>query len=177
MSLPADDPLAFFVTWTIYGSHLQGDVSGWRRRRKGEQPPQPQLAEWHRARLKHCVLLLSSEQRAVVTHECERHCDFRGWHLWAVTARSNHVHAVVTAAGYSGATIRDQLKANGTRGLRERWAEFRDRPVWSVGGDWLCVNGEDELEAVCLYVRHGQDRMALEEFKRTGGNRGLAPGG
>jgi hypothetical protein len=53
--------------------------------------------------------------------------------------------------------VRDQLKANGTRGLREQWPAFCDRPVWTFGGDWECVNGEDDLEAVILYVRDAQD--------------------
>jgi hypothetical protein len=158
----ADDPIAFFITWTVYGSHLQGDEPGWRRRRQGERLPRPRLAQWRRERLKYEVLLLSPEQRAIVECECQRHSDFRGWHLWAVNARSTHVHVVVTAAGYSGKTVQDQLKANGTRGLRERWPAFCDRPVWTVGGDWVCINSEDDLDAVCLYVREAQDRM---EFK------------
>jgi hypothetical protein len=31
----SDDPIAYFITWTVYGTHLQGDERGWRRRRKG----------------------------------------------------------------------------------------------------------------------------------------------
>jgi REP element-mobilizing transposase RayT len=154
-----DEPLAFFITWTVYGTHLQGDERGWRRRRRGYQPPQPRLAEWRRERLKHEILLLSSEQGAIVEAECLRHCDHRGWRLWAVSARSNHVHAVVTAPGCSGGTVRDQLKANCTRALREQWQVFRDRPVWTVGGDWECLNDEEGLETVCVYVREAQDRM------------------
>lgn len=51
------------------------------------------------------------------------------------------------------------MKANGTRGLREHWNEFCDRNVWTVGGDWECINGEDDLESVCHYVREAQDRI------------------
>jgi REP element-mobilizing transposase RayT len=163
--MSADEPIAYFITWTVYGTHLQGDERGWRRRRRGEQQPQPQLAEWRRERLKHEVMLLSPEHRAIVEGECQRHCEHRGWQLWVVNARSTHVHTVVTAAGCSGANVRDQLKANGTRGLRERGPEFCDRVVWTVGGDWVCINTEDDLEAICLYVRDAQDRM---EFKQTG---------
>ena len=155
----SDDPIAFFITWTVYGTHLQGDERGWRQRRKGKQPPQPRLAEWRRERLKHDVVLLSPEQRVVVEQECQRHCDHRGWHLWAVNVRLNHVHCVVTATRNSGKTVLDQLKANCTRGLREQWTVFCDRPVWTVGGDWDCINSEDDLETVIVYVREAQDRM------------------
>ena len=70
--------------------------------------------------------------------------------------------AVVTAVGFSGATVRDQLKANGTRGLREQGKVFCDRPVWSVGGDWECLNNEVDLETVCISVREAQDRMQFK---------------
>ena len=155
----SDSPIAFFITWTVYGTHLQGDERGWRRRRKGDQQPEPRLAQWRRQRLQHDVFELSSEQRVIVEQECQRHSDQRGWHLWEVNARSTHVHAVVTAVGYAGKTVRDQLKANCTRGLREHWAVFCDRPVWTVGGDWECINSEDDLESVCRYVREAQDRI------------------
>lgn len=158
-----DEPLAFFITWTVYGTHLQGNESGWRKRRKGTQPSQPLLEQWHRDRLNHPVILLSDDQRVVVEQECQRHCEHRGWHNWAINARSNHCHIAVTATGHSGSIVRDQLKANGTRGLRAHWPAFRDRPVWTHGGDWECINTDDDLEAVCAYVREAQDRKNLDE--------------
>ncbi len=150
------EPLAFFITWTVYGSYLQGDERGWRRRRKGIQSSQPKLAQWHRQSLKHDVIVLSPDERHIVAIECRRRCDHRGWHSWEVNARSNHVHVVVTAAGCSGKLVRDQLKANCTRGLRQQSERFCDRAVWTVGGDWECVNSDEDLEAVCLYVREAQ---------------------
>ena len=38
---------------------------------------------------------------------------------------------------------------------------FADRPVWTVGGDWQCVNTEDDLDQVVLYageVKQRKDR-------------------
>lgn len=153
-----NEPLAYFITWTVYGSLLQGDDRGWRKRRKGQQPPQPLLAQWHRERLNHEVLLLESDQRVCIEREIERLASFREWKVWAKSARTNHVHVVVTASQHSGKTVRDQIKANCTRVLREEWSQFADRPVWTVGGDWQCVNDEDELEQVILYVNEAQDR-------------------
>jgi hypothetical protein len=162
--MASDEPLAFFITWSVYGSHLQGDPSGWRRRRQGNQPPQPQLAQWRRVRLKHAVLRLSPQQREAVQRECERHCELRGWQAWAINARSTHVHAVVTATGCAGGKVRDQLKSNATRVLREHWDVFLGRPVWAVGGDWVCVNTADESAQVCHYVMEAQDRQGVEGF-------------
>ncbi|MFK7817552.1 MAG: hypothetical protein AB8G99_02440 [Planctomycetaceae bacterium] len=154
-----DEPLAFFITWTVYGTHLQGDNRGWRRRSKGEQLPEPRLLSWRQERLKHEILLLDPSQQQTVMRECRKQCDHRAWRLWAIAARSNHVHAVVAATNYNGSTVRDQLKANATRGLREQWSAFANRPVWTKGGDWQCINTIDGLDSVIEYVTVAQDRM------------------
>ncbi|WP_153557266.1 hypothetical protein [Roseimaritima sediminicola] len=159
-----DEPLAFFITWTVYGTFLQGDERGWRKRFKGQQLPQPKLAQWRRERLKHTIQLLNAQQQVVVEQEIDRHGETRGWKVWARSARTNHVHAVVTAPNYSGATVRDQLKANATRGLREHWEVFHGRPVWTKLGDWECINTEDDLELVVRYVNEAQDRMHLPKY-------------
>ena len=56
-----DEPLAFFITFTVYGTFLQGDTRWWRSRREGSKPPQPLLEQWHRDRLKYAVILLNSD--------------------------------------------------------------------------------------------------------------------
>ena len=73
------------------------------------------------------------------------------------------VHLVLSAQSCSGAMVRDQFKANCTRALRSDWIEFCNRPVWSVGGDWKCINREDDLERVVLYVKDAQDRKAHDD--------------
>jgi hypothetical protein len=34
-SIPMADPLAYFLTWTTYGTWLPGDERGWCKRTKG----------------------------------------------------------------------------------------------------------------------------------------------
>ena len=92
-----DDSLASFITWTVYGTHLQGHQQGWPRRKNGTQLPQPLLERWRQDRLKHPIVALDADMRVIVENEIERHCHHRGWHPWAKNARSNHVHVVVTA--------------------------------------------------------------------------------
>jgi REP element-mobilizing transposase RayT len=154
-----DEPLGYFITWTVYGTFLQGDERWWRKKLKGSQKPQPLLEQWHRDRLKHEVMLLSDEHREIVAAEIRAHCEHRQWRLWIANPRTNHVHTVVTAPNSSGSKVRDQLKANCTRGLRQHDRRFIDRPVWTVGGDWQCVNTEEELEQAILYAGEAQERM------------------
>ena len=160
-----NDPLAYFLTWTVYGTFLQGDRRWWRKRGSGSRPPQPLLERWHRERLKHEIILLNQSHRDIVKRAIQRHCEFRGWKLWEANPRSNHVHVVVTANGYSGKKVRDQLKANATRELRQQYAVFIDRPVWSVGGDWKCINSENALERAILYAGEGQEKMDRKDRK------------
>lgn len=154
-----DQPLAFFVTWTVYGTFLQGDSRWWSARREGSRPPQPQLEQWHRDRLNHDVLLLTRDHRSVAAKEIQRLSDYRGWKLWVANPRSNHVHVVVGAIEHSGKQVRDQMKANCTRVLRESFSEFIGRPVWTVGGDWKCLNSDEDLDTAIAYAGEAQDRM------------------
>jgi REP element-mobilizing transposase RayT len=157
-----NQPIAWFITWTVYGTFLQGDARWWRKRGRS-RPPQPLLEQWHRDRLNHDVILLDDNYRRIVEDEITKHCVLRGWRLWIANARTTHVHVVVTAANHSGRQVRDQLKANCTRALREQWEFFTDRPVWTVGGDWKRVNSEEDLEQVMIYVGGAQDRMGREK--------------
>ena len=154
-----NEPLAFFITWTVYGTFLQGDDRWWRDRDKGQRRPQPLLEAWHRDRLNHEIVLLTEEHRNVVSDAIRQHCQHRDWKLWEANPRSNHVHVVVSAAGFEGVKVRDQLKANATRRLRQTFSVFQERPVWTKGGDWKCVNSKEDLEQVILYASEVQERM------------------
>ena len=152
------DPLAFFITWTVYGTFLPGDLRGWTARNQGKQAPRPQLAVWHRDRLKHSIELLTEINRQCLAKAILEFGDEKGWKVWVANPRSNHVHVVVSAVGYSGGIVRDQLKARCTRELRKIEMRFCDRPVWTRGGDWQPLFNEDALEDCVIYASEAQDR-------------------
>lgn len=152
-------PYALFMTWTVYGTHLPGDASGWRHRNHGPMLPQPMLAAWHRNRLKHGVNLLDEEMRNVVNQALCDIIEFRQWVLWAVAVRSNHVHVVLSAPRYTPRLVRDQLKAKATLELRKKYVIWMERPVWTAGGDIQVLDSESDVEACARYVDVAQDRM------------------
>jgi len=154
-----DQPAGFFITWTVYGTFLQGDVRWWRKKGGDSKPPQPLLEQWHRNRLKHAIVLLTKDHRQIVATAVVDHCRHRNWKLWKVNPRSNHVHVVVTAVGCLGDKVRDQLKANATRCMRTHDAQFVGRPVWSTRGDVQHLKTEDDIEQEVEYAGEGQDRM------------------
>ena len=152
-------PLAYFITWTVYGSFLQGDGRWWSKVHLGNQSPQPRLEDWRRTRLNHEIILLSDKHREVVINEIRHHCEIRKWRLWIANPRTNHIHVVVSAQSHTCENVRDQLKANCTRGLRRLDRRFSDRPVWTRGGNWRCIYSEEELEKAIQYAGEAQDRM------------------
>ena len=153
------EPVGIFITWTVYGTFLQGDSRWWRRHHSSERPPQPLLEQWHRDRLNHQVILLNSKHCEVVQFEIENHSQRRRWKLWVAAVRSNHVHVVVTAPGYTGKKVRDQLKANCTRGLRKIDKRFVDRLIWTTKGDVQFLKTDDDLEKAITYASEAQHRM------------------
>jgi len=151
------EALAYFLTWTTYGTRLPGDERGWNRKKESAvQSPSPLLVEAAQARMKEAEFRLSPEQRRTVETTIRDHCSIRNWTLHAVNARSNHVHVVVTAAKYRPETVRDQFKAWCTRKLKSL-AGARSR-FWTEGGSCRWMNRQDELESALIYVVDAQDR-------------------
>ena len=153
-----DSPLGLFITWTVYGTFLPGDQRGWRHRRDGQRTPQPKLEKWTRDRLKHDVRLLDARMRSTAQSAIEEIASFRLWTLWAVSVRTNHAHAVLTAPGYDPALVRDQLKAKATRELRLVFPVWKHRPIWADKGDVQYLDSEADVQECVLYVSEAQDR-------------------
>ncbi len=95
----SDEPIAYFITWTTYGTWLSGDQRGsWHRGQY--QSPNELFRQMAAAEMKETAFTLSQEDRAIVEETVPTHCEIRSWKLHTVHARSNHVHVVVTTPGY-----------------------------------------------------------------------------
>jgi REP element-mobilizing transposase RayT len=163
---PLPDPLAYFLTWSTYGTWLPGDERGWIEHGHGWQFPDPVRKLEAEARMSEEACRLDAEQRRVVERQIAETCTIRNWRLLAVNCRSNHLHLVV-AAPVAPKIIRNQLKAWCTRRLKE--LEIKRQQVvgtssntrenwWAERGSQRFINDDDSLEAAVLYVRDGQDK-------------------
>ena len=153
------EPLAYFLTWTTYGTWLPGDERGWNRKDSSEPlQPNPLFVEMARLEMKESAFVLSATSRLMVEQTIRRHCEVRGWALHAVNVRTNHVHVVVTAAGYRPETVREQFKSWCTRRLKEIEIEPGRSRFWTEGGSCRWINVDDDLEAAVNYVIEAQDR-------------------
>ncbi|KAA1259280.1 hypothetical protein LF1_18100 [Rubripirellula obstinata] len=154
-----NDPLAYFITWTVYGTFLPGDPRWWRHKKQGPSAPARGLEQWSKKRLLHPIKLLSPDDRIVCESAIDEICVFRKWKLWARSARTNHVHVLVTASAKKPKLVRDQIKAKCTLEIRNANSGFVDRPIWTTGGDIEFIDTEDEIRECETYINDAQDRM------------------
>jgi REP element-mobilizing transposase RayT len=157
-SIPMSEPLAYFLTWTTYGTWLPGDARGWVKEGEGFRLPEWKIEHEARRKLAEAPCILDDAERKMVEDTIRQHCVVRGWTLLAVSCRTNHVHVVVNASA-SPDTVMSQFKAWCTRrltehanskgaGKREKW--------WTEGGSTRFLNDEKSLDAAVSYVLEGQ---------------------
>jgi REP element-mobilizing transposase RayT len=158
---PQPDPLGYLLTWSTYGAWLPGDERGWTKEWSGPQPPNRLLERDARRRMGERCVKLNPAQREVVEKTIRAHCEIRGWELFAVNCRTNHVHVVVAAPRHPD-EVQRQFKAWCARKLSEQEpasgaAAGAKRTWWGEGGSGRYLNDERSLEAAILYVRDAQD--------------------
>jgi REP element-mobilizing transposase RayT len=102
-------PLAYFITWTSYGTWLHGDDRGSFDGHGNYVPPDPARRRAAEELMTDDPVTLTDEQRAIVDAVIVKHCAIRGWVLHARNVRTNHVHVVVSAAA-GGEKVRAELK-------------------------------------------------------------------
>jgi hypothetical protein len=102
-------PLAWYLTWTTYGTWLHGDSRG---SYLGHRPipPNPELEADMRASLAGDPVYLTDAQRTIVHDALLAECPVEGWIVHAINVRTNHVHIVVSA-NRDGDKVRSRLKA------------------------------------------------------------------
>jgi REP element-mobilizing transposase RayT len=155
--------LAYFITWTIYGTWLPGDRRGWiKAGTQGIQSPDPGREDEARSLMVERAVKLSLSQRAIIEETIRKHCKIRNWRLHAINARTNHIHVVVTA-DRDNDDVMEQFKAWCSRnlsddaGLTQTLARKAGRRHWfTEGGDKEEIHDEDHLRNAIRYVNDGQ---------------------
>ncbi|MEX0784093.1 MAG: transposase [Dehalococcoidia bacterium] len=151
--------LAYFVTFTRYGTWLHGDARDSNfQRRPGEVlhlDPNPARLRYAQQRLAHDPMTLDASRREVVDAAIREACEFKGWYLPALNVRTNHVHLVVAAEIHPDRVV-PTVKARATFRLRERRLTAPGEPVWTEGASTHWLWTEDEVSSCCAYVLEGQ---------------------
>jgi REP element-mobilizing transposase RayT len=159
------EPLAYFITFTTYGTWLHGRAPGSVDRAHNTVgtdflPPNPGLEAARRALMRQEPYLLDAVRRETVLKTIVEVAAHRKWQLWAAHVRSNHVHVLVTACDKPEKVMAD-LKSWASRRLRETCGEDPDRDCWTQHGSTRWINDEASfLRAVQYVVREQGEEMA-----------------
>ena len=155
-----EDNLAFFLTWTTYGSWLPGDERNWVDKKGKLRPPDLKCQNAAKERMTEHALAFKIEQRLIVEDTISEHCRIRNWQLHAVAVRNQHVHVVVSAFGQIPENVMGQFKAWCTRKLKDHertsGAKVIRKNWWTQRGSKRWLNGTKSIQAAVRYVLEEQ---------------------
>jgi REP element-mobilizing transposase RayT len=155
-----DEPIAFLITFRTYGTWCQGDERGsidkYHNKYGGPRAVASASRESvNRERLKTQPFILNARARGSVEAAIREVCAYRGWILIALAVRTNHVHAVISAAKSSTKVLND-LKAYSTRHLRGQDLWPHSHSPWVDKGSRRFLWTDAHLESASNYVLNGQ---------------------
>ena len=152
-------PLAYFITFSTYGSRLHGDerqsviVKEDISRLVGRNDA---LKQHEEKAMKFPAVILEESQRKIVLDTILKHCEIKESELYAVHVRSNHVHVIVKSSEDPDKVMYD-IKAWATRRLREAGNDFAT--VWTRQGSTKYIFKHEKLKEKIHYVIYEQGEM------------------
>ena len=152
---------AYLITFRCYGTWLHGDERGSVDRRYYNRVGTPKITPSdetveRKARLmKGGAIILGADERTVVESAIREVCSFRGYALFAINVRTNHVHVVVSNSA-TPERMMDAFKAYATKALRAAQLVGGDGKVWSRHGSTLYFWTDEHISTAVDYVANGQ---------------------
>jgi len=158
--LPANIPLAYFITLRTYGTWLHGDEKGSVDTRHNHHqtplaPANPSQRITNQNRLHHAPTLLAADSAQLIEATIAEVCRHRRWSLHAVHARTNHVH-IVASGNKSPERMMNDFKAWATRRLREHNFVTGTQTVWADHGSTPYLWTNAQVLAAIEYVKNWQ---------------------
>ncbi len=166
--------LAYFITFTAYGTWLHGSAKG-----KGSVDaehnvfgtpfvePDAEREQQAREVMVQPPYVMGPGERAIVCKAIVQLAKDRGWNLLAAHVRSNHVHVVISAERDAGRLMSD-LKGRASRDLTLAGFDNATRRRWTRHGSTqhLHLFREEEVEAKIRYTLDAQgERMAWYDWR------------
>jgi hypothetical protein len=160
-------PLAYFITFSTYGTWLHGTAKGAGSVDDAHNvfgtpllEPNPQRERAAQERMDQPPYVMSAAERDIVCQALVALSAERGWLLLAVHVRSNHVHVVIAADREPGRLMSD-LKARASRDLTRAGFDDVKRKRWTRHGSTRYLFREDDVQEKIRYTLDEQgERMA-----------------
>lgn len=149
--------VAYFLTWTTYGTWLPGDLRGWiNRHQKGiVQAADSNRQKAARTMMRQEPVRLNQRVRHMVDQVIRETAERHGWMVHAINVRSNHVHVVLSAYDKPIGEVLRVLKACASHSLNRK-LDTPGRRWWSRQGSMRILPSRLALEKAIVYV-NGQD--------------------
>jgi len=143
----------YMVTWTTYGSWLQGDKRGFVRDGQTLQSDERML-HFCKEFQKGTTVKLKKEEKDVVKTVILNEAERIGQKLYALVVCSNHVHIVARPCDKSIERIVGMYKSIATRALR-----YYDRggKIWTKGFDKRFCFTENDFNVKIAYIRNHEN--------------------
>jgi REP element-mobilizing transposase RayT len=173
-----DYPMAYFITFSCYGTWLHGDEAG-SVDRDHNLPGTPLLAAdpsrvaAERRRMTQPAYALDAPRRRVVLQTLEEVCQQRGWDLLAAHVRARHVHVVVQAPTAPERVMND-FKSYASRNLNRNGFDTPDRKRWARHGSTRYLWDEKSVQNAVHYVLYEQGEP-MEVYDPNRDRQGAAP--
>jgi len=149
------DLLAYFLTWTTYGTWLPGDERGWVDRRVPGVQPSDQAKQARAQRiLRGQPVRLTPQQRRIAYNAIVGTCQAKGWTVFALNVCSNHVHVVLEAPDETPEHVLSGLKAWASRTLNQALSQVRPSRWWTRHGSTRYIKTVASLNKAIEYVNH-----------------------
>lgn len=156
-----DYPLAYFITFRTYGTWQHGNERGsidrYHNKYGGPRVPVNSiLQKQQNKKLKSEPVALNGKQRRIVESSIREVCSYRGWKLFVINIRTNHVHLVVWIGDAPVVAAFRDFKAYSTRELRSAALWPHSHSPWVDGGSKRYLWKENSVVVACDYVINGQ---------------------
>lgn len=137
------------VTWTTYGTWLQGDRRGYVKNGK-TLAQNNKLKSANQRQQKYPTVKLNSEEKQIVENAITEEARRINHKILAIVVCSNHVHVVAGVSGESIEQAVHRYKYSATLALRKSVSQGK---IWSKGFDKRFCFTNEELENKVGYVR------------------------
>jgi REP element-mobilizing transposase RayT len=171
-------PLAYFITFSGFGTRLHGSEIGSVDRHHNQYgndliPPKPPLEGYEKQIQKSPTITFVPQHRQLILETIQQVCAYRNWCPLAIHVRTNHVHVVVSADTKPEKVLHD-FQAYATRRLREQYPALKDRKIWTRHGSTRYLWTHNAILEAIHYVVHEQgehmeycyDRTYYEQLER-----------
>ncbi|HLD84864.1 MAG TPA: transposase [Coxiellaceae bacterium] len=153
---PKKRPLAYFLTFTTYGTWLHGDNrTSVIRKTKNEAArqisPHLKLFNMMQHHLKENSYEMTRDERNIVLNTIKTSCKINRWFLHALHVRSNHVHAVIDADQLPE-YIAGKFKANASRELKQLPKNQSRQKFWTRHASTQYLWSEHDMHFAMQYV-------------------------